>query len=1334
MRISLPLFAREQKNQRSLKRMSLETLEDRLLLSVTPVSFADTILTRYSCVPVAVASENINVSQPIALDTIDDASNAQTDSTNDVNEDADNIEIGFDIDYETLVSGNVRVLGQNGISYYSNYDYCEVPDPVYIELWNQALSKWEEIITVGAEDIVYPFEVDGSTDLEVDDLFLYFGFSDSFSTTKTLGSALNDGYYRDGGTGLAATGSLIFNEKYFVSNPSATVQRVFYNTALHEIAHALGYNVTHFNTTGLIETVTTTPFDLNDVFESGSTYYRYYGEKGVQQYYNSFPEYFTSQDSEPNSFLMETYTATGSYGAHPSFILASYYLYLNERDGMSYAIPTNIEVTITSMTLGVLEDLGYQVDYNYADTFGSPAPENLVASTVGKSVVLSWEAASQTSSDATYTVERYDVTEELRSGEALWQVVATDVSNNSFVDSTVSAGHEYNYRVRATNLRTYSEIGVYRAQYGDTISWESDDSRFRIYALVNAGSNRLGWTNVVSSTTNTSWTVKALDNSPYNGETLYRVVAIGSNIEETEPSRAVNVAVWTNANDYVPNGYATEDWNCIKRFLELTDENGVKNGVKIAGDDYSPDFLEDFKGLTWSQFDGKYRVTQISWSNYDLVGDLDLIDCSKLTRVVVNDNRIDQVELQSFTTTIVNVANNQLETLDVSNLFCLESLNCQSNSLGELDLSNNLSLIYLDVSNNALQSLDVSDSWELTTLNCYSNNLETLDVSVNTALSALAPWTTTLSYVYLPQGFAGTVDVSQSSATSYQWHSDGQDVDNGSAYTFTGQDLATDVCIAHTTDEQTIEFIAGYSQERPSAPSNLTFGVYKNGRLQMSWVDGSQDELGFKVYYRINGGEWLFASSIPSDATTSASTGTTITRTAYGLDPSQVYDFKVCSYKLSADGVELESSPLVGTFHGVADATPTLTITLDEPILVGKTLTASGTLDNMSLADVDGVTVQWLRVNANQEETEITNANEWEYTPTSDDVNCYLKVRVTVNNEPVETTTTSTVQATSLATPTDLVFGDLEDGSVLLSWLDSSNNEDGFLVYYRVDGQDWKLADSIEVSEDVSISTGTTISWQARGIEPTSIYEYQIYAYVYDDVGALAYSLPLQGVLESKVELDAPLNFIAYDYDYQNLTLQLSWDAVDNATQYEVQYRRSDDHGVTWRNEWTRAEVTSLTHRTAVYVHEDSFYGFRLRAVNSNGACSEWSYLTYEHTPTLATPESFVAGNYDALLRQLTLTWSAIEEAEQYEIQYRRSNDQGQSWQTTWSYATFVQNTEHLARGIDAEQFYEFRLRVRDSQGERSEWKTIQYAYNDVSDAVFDELSHWSFEDWENLD
>ena len=85
----------------------------------------------------------------------------------------------------------------------------------------------------------------------------------------------------------------------------------------------------------------------------------------------------------------------------------------------------------------------------------------------------------------------------------------------------------------------------------------------------------------------------------------------------------------------------------------------------------------------------------------------------------------------------LDCAKNQLTSLDVSQNTALESLDCADNQLTSLDVSRNTALKSLDCAKNQLTSLDVSQNTALESLNCADNQLTALDISQNTALESL---------------------------------------------------------------------------------------------------------------------------------------------------------------------------------------------------------------------------------------------------------------------------------------------------------------------------------------------------------------------------------------------------------------------------------------------------------------------------------------------------------------------------------------------------------------------------------------------------------------------
>ena len=85
----------------------------------------------------------------------------------------------------------------------------------------------------------------------------------------------------------------------------------------------------------------------------------------------------------------------------------------------------------------------------------------------------------------------------------------------------------------------------------------------------------------------------------------------------------------------------------------------------------------------------------------------------------------------------LDCSSNQLFTIDVSQNIALSNLSCFSNFLSELDVSSNTNLISLNAGNNRLSAVDVSSNTDLESMIVGSNFLTEIDVNMNSALRIL---------------------------------------------------------------------------------------------------------------------------------------------------------------------------------------------------------------------------------------------------------------------------------------------------------------------------------------------------------------------------------------------------------------------------------------------------------------------------------------------------------------------------------------------------------------------------------------------------------------------
>ena len=64
------------------------------------------------------------------------------------------------------------------------------------------------------------------------------------------------------------------------------------------------------------------------------------------------------------------------------------------------------------------------------------------------------------------------------------------------------------------------------------------------------------------------------------------------------------------------------------------------------------------------------------------------------------------------------------------------------------------------------------------------------------------------------------------------------------------------------------------------------------GNISLEWNDNSNNETGFRVEYRVNGGPWTILGSVGSNVTTYG---------PFSFDPPDIYSFRVYAYNSSGN-------------------------------------------------------------------------------------------------------------------------------------------------------------------------------------------------------------------------------------------------------------------------------------------------------------------------------------------------------------------------------------------------------------------------------------------------
>ena len=189
---------------------------------------------------------------------------------------------------------------------------------------------------------------------------------------------------------------------------------------------------------------------------------------------------------------------------------------------------------------------------------------------------------------------------------------------------------------------------------------------------------------------------------------------------------------------------------CTDCKLQSLNVSGLTNLTRLVCANTQVESL-DLRGLTKLSFlqctgnrltsldltDQKECLTTLLCYDNNL-GSLELSDLTKLQRLECYNIGAASLTLSDLPElTNLDCGENQLTSLSLSDLPKLATLECSDNRLTSLSLSNLPALTELSCTDNQLTSLDVSNLTALTGLYCYNNQLTALDVSGLTKLKDL---------------------------------------------------------------------------------------------------------------------------------------------------------------------------------------------------------------------------------------------------------------------------------------------------------------------------------------------------------------------------------------------------------------------------------------------------------------------------------------------------------------------------------------------------------------------------------------------------------------------
>ena len=189
-----------------------------------------------------------------------------------------------------------------------------------------------------------------------------------------------------------------------------------------------------------------------------------------------------------------------------------------------------------------------------------------------------------------------------------------------------------------------------------------------------------------------------------------------------------------------------------------SDSNGVLSKEEIKDTTHLNCYSLDIKNLTGIEY--FYNLTTLRCDDNQLTS-LDVSNLTKLTELQCSDNQLTSLDLTNLTNlTELYCYGNKLTKLDLTNqtklekVFCIDNqlktlssskplpnlwlVYCSDNQLTTLDFTNMPNVASIYCDNNNLKSLNLSNLPELGHLTCNNNKLTSLDLSKNAALYSLS--------------------------------------------------------------------------------------------------------------------------------------------------------------------------------------------------------------------------------------------------------------------------------------------------------------------------------------------------------------------------------------------------------------------------------------------------------------------------------------------------------------------------------------------------------------------------------------------------------------------